>query len=383
MSGIFLSCILFLASVTLFLSSEFRAQSLVQSGSGPAPRLASTVRLDKSLSSDNRLKELLDISVWSSAGEEDYDDDKEASVTLFLSSEFRAESLVQSGSGPGPRLASTVRLDKSLSSDSRWKELLDISVWSSEGEEDSDDEEEGYDAVSSPGCDDYKIMPNGTFPVIALASLQGSGNTWTRLLIQGVTGFATGSLYTSNLKGLQGEMCDAKSGETIVVKAHGFRDWFEGAVLIVRNPYSAIIADYNRIHSNKTGLAPPTTFQGEEWNLFVKRRSREWLQLYKTFIASGKPLHILYYEHMKENLREELRQVAKFLNVEVDEKRLNCAVNQPFDTFKRKGRVEKIDPFSSEQRKLIDDKIPSLEKILKKSNYPHLPSSYYRYPGPF
>jgi hypothetical protein len=35
----------------------------------------------------------------------------------------------------------------------------------------------------------------GQFPLVFLTSFPGSGNTWTRLLIEDVTGFYSGSVY--------------------------------------------------------------------------------------------------------------------------------------------------------------------------------------------
>ena len=55
----------------------------------------------------------------------------------------------------------------------------------------------------------------------ALASSPGSGNTWARYLIQQVTGYATGAIYTDKkLKnsGFPGE--GFQNGKVIVIKTH-------------------------------------------------------------------------------------------------------------------------------------------------------------------
>ena len=57
--------------------------------------------------------------------------------------------------------------------------------------------------------------------VTALASFPGSGNTWTRHLIQQLTGLATGSVYrapTLACGGFPGE--SRQDGSVVVVKTH-------------------------------------------------------------------------------------------------------------------------------------------------------------------
>jgi hypothetical protein len=48
-----------------------------------------------------------------------------------------------------------------------------------------------------PNCSELQIgfITNHTYPLMALVSYPGSGNTWIRQLIEGLTGFFTGSVY--------------------------------------------------------------------------------------------------------------------------------------------------------------------------------------------
>ena len=48
-----------------------------------------------------------------------------------------------------------------------------------------------------PTCSAHQIgfITNHTYPLMALVSYPGSGNTWIRQLIEGLTGFFTGSVY--------------------------------------------------------------------------------------------------------------------------------------------------------------------------------------------
>ncbi|XP_053406089.1 uncharacterized protein LOC128559085 isoform X2 [Mercenaria mercenaria] len=118
-------------------------------------------------------------------------------------------------------------------------------------------------------------------PLVALASYPGSGNTWTRELIEAITGTFTGSIYTDwNFKG--SELCPAR-GNIYIVKTHIPSDKatshvkcreigvstlnYTKAVLILRNPYQALLAEFNRQQSTSysgnpgVGIAPKSDFK--------------------------------------------------------------------------------------------------------------------------
>lgn len=101
---------------------------------------------------------------------------------------------------------------------------------------------------------------------VALVSAEGSGNTWIRGLLEKATGICTGFLhcdYVMRQKGFVGE--SIKSGSVIVVKTHAVepqwngmensqlhskQPFFGSAILVVRNPYDSLIAEWNRRVTN-------------------------------------------------------------------------------------------------------------------------------------
>ena len=107
---------------------------------------------------------------------------------------------------------------------------------------------------------------------VALTSFPGSGNTWVRGLLQSVTGICTGGYYCDvslRWNGFPGERIS--SGSTLVVKNHGKKPlWVDAsfwdgatakkvaetkapvtsAILLVRNPLDAIVAEWNRMVTN-------------------------------------------------------------------------------------------------------------------------------------
>ena len=95
----------------------------------------------------------------------------------------------------------------------------------------------------------------------ALVSYPGSGNSWTRYLLEAATGVFTGSFYRNKgiiKAGLYGEARDYRDGSTLLQKTHHnmkqsklewrqkqIRQFGGRGVLVIRNPYKAIISFYN------------------------------------------------------------------------------------------------------------------------------------------
>ena len=117
-------------------------------------------------------------------------------------------------------------------------------------------------------------------PIVALVSFHGSGNTWVRHLIEQATGIFTGSIYCDpGLKvAFPGE--SVISGNVIVTKTHMSdsvelpddiriftgKTYYDKAILLVRNPYDALVSEANRRWNSKhsinhhLGVAAETAF---------------------------------------------------------------------------------------------------------------------------
>ena len=177
------------------------------------------------------------------------------------------------------------------------------------------------------------------FPLVMLVSFPGSGNTWTRLLIEEVTGYYTGSVYFDKSLyngGFIGEKENIRDGTTIVVKNHdlsnyhvlGLRD-AKGILLLVRNPYDAILAEFNRQQSENnghntkhTGRASMEQFNKTNWFQSVQELSSEWFNLYSKHVEQSKanrvPLIIIFYENLKINSTHQMERILNFMNEHYD-----------------------------------------------------------------
>jgi len=255
-----------------------------------------------------------------------------------------------------------------------------------------------------------RIGMENEFEIMLLASFPGSGNTWARLLIEDGTGVYTGSVYIDKSlgnSGFLGEFEEKDSGTTIAVKCHGFNGLAlqgiaKGVILLVRNPFDAILAEWNRRRSPKpedgsaathTGVAPPELYNSTLWTKQCAGYTGRWYELHKRYaqdLFADTKLHVVFFEDLRDNLRPTVRGILNFIHevqgnkfnqTEEDiETRLYCIEKKSTEAskFKRKKEPLGFDPFSSEQKEEINEKIDLINKIFKKKKLNTLPISYKR-----
>ena len=113
-----------------------------------------------------------------------------------------------------------------------------------------------------------RFMKGVTRQPVGLVSVPGSGNTWVRGLLEIATGICTGSIYCDHPlrnEGMIGEY--VKTGRVLIVKTHtSDYQWneaileerneddalYESAILLIRNPFNAFIAEWNRLNACST-----------------------------------------------------------------------------------------------------------------------------------
>ena len=199
-----------------------------------------------------------------------------------------------------------------------------------------------------------------TDPPPLLLSFPGSGNTWTRLLIEVSTGIYTGDIYTDH--SLKSVFAGEKScGKRVsVVKAHpqdlnvsvsgevyhtlpGNKcqrigtTFFDKTVIIHRNPFKAIWSEFQRGGSrdrHAKGI-PKDQFDWSIWKNFATKNilqfKQAWDEKYHHIFSTFSPGHFLVasYERLisdnVEEKKDELRKIVQFLGFPLDEKRIECA----------------------------------------------------------
>ncbi|KAJ6657906.1 hypothetical protein lerEdw1_001826 [Lerista edwardsae] len=238
--------------------------------------------------------------------------------------------------------------------------------------------------VQDTRCTDRKFLPTKSKASVALSSFPGAGNTWARHLIEHATGFYTGSYYfdgTLYNKGFKGEKDHWRSRRTICVKTHesGKKEieMFDAAILLIRNPFKSLVAEFNRKFAGHLGYAADQKWKSKEWPDFVTTYASWWASHVLDWLTYGKHLLVVHFEDLKQNLLPKLREMVAFLNVTVTEDRLLCVENNRDGNFKRKGtRPQGFEPFTQDMKDLINEYIVTVDKALKERNFPGLPKEY-------
>ncbi|CAH2094052.1 unnamed protein product [Euphydryas editha] len=196
--------------------------------------------------------------------------------------------------------------------------------------------------------------------VVALVSYPGSGNTWLRYLLQQVTGVVTGSVYMDyglRMHGFPAE--NVTDGSVLVVKTHEAPplevDKFKSAILLIRNPRDAILADFNRLHKGHIGTAPKSAFKKinkykkTNWSTYVFNQLSTWESLHHLWLNRFLgPVHIVFYEILVRDTRKTLQGILDFLNYTVSEGDMDCTVANQEGIYRRKKKYHDFDPFSPE-----------------------------------
>ncbi|XP_075374019.1 sialate:O-sulfotransferase 1 [Mycteria americana] len=238
--------------------------------------------------------------------------------------------------------------------------------------------------VQDTRCTDRKFLTTKSKVFVALSSFPGAGNTWARHLIEHATGYYTGSYYFDGAlynKGFKGEKDHWRSRRTICVKTHESGkteiEMFDSAILLIRNPYKSLMAEFNRKYAGHLGYATDRNWKSKEWPDFVNSYASWWASHVLDWLKYGKRLLIVHYEDLKQSLIPKLKEMVEFLNMTVTEDRLLCVENNRDGNFKRSGAKQKdFEPFTQEMKDLINRYILTVDEALRGRNFTGLPREY-------
>uniref|UniRef100_A0A3B5BDV2 Sulfotransferase n=1 Tax=Stegastes partitus TaxID=144197 RepID=A0A3B5BDV2_9TELE len=231
-------------------------------------------------------------------------------------------------------------------------------------------------------CKERMFLPQRSSSLVALSSFPGAGNTWVRHLIELVTGYYTGSFYFDGTlyNRFKGEKDYWKSGRSICVKTHesGQKEieMFDSAILLIRNPYRSLMAEFNRKCAGHLGHATDAQWK-PEWPEFVSSYGPWWASHALSWLKFGRRLLVVHYEELQRALLPQLRLITAFLNVTMTEERLLCAQSNQDGHFKRSGSLRpSFDPFTPDMRHIIDSFIHTVDQALQSRNFSGLPQEY-------
>jgi len=247
-----------------------------------------------------------------------------------------------------------------------------------------------------------------SLPTIALVSFPGSGNSWFRIVVEALSGIFTGSghqggvLPSIGLLGDQyGQMWD---GKTILFKTHHTEgNWyinniqygntnywrkrhvqlFKGiGVLIIRNPFDAIISFWNL----QTTLCHQCTSQPdlmftEKFQIFALTQIIRWYEVISDWLDYSNKLHVVLYEDMQKDIITEVQRALKTFGYHtIEQKRIDCFLkySDRGEKVKRGGHFS-VDPFPIDVKQHFRNYIDLANEKLVKKTGKKLPTHLYKF----
>lgn len=232
---------------------------------------------------------------------------------------------------------------------------------------------------------------------VALVSLPGSGNTWVRGILESITGICTGAIYCDislRSHGFTGEY--VRGGSVLVVKTHenspiwtdsrsipkkhNYWGKFGSAMFILRNPFNALVAEWNRKVANNftsrtTNLKSHTEAAGKEWfgnnelwENFVLQQARRWKTMLINWVINRKnhPVLVVKYESLQNDSTTELKRIHNFLGLNYDTVHTQNQ-NDALQTFHRKHNNQ-FDHYTPFQKSFVDSIVTETVQLLEGSN---------------
>ncbi|XP_076824885.1 sialate:O-sulfotransferase 1-like isoform X1 [Clavelina lepadiformis] len=231
-------------------------------------------------------------------------------------------------------------------------------------------------------CSTRNFLAKNAIQDVYVVSFPGSGNTWTRYLLESATGIFTGSIYWDmplSLAGFLGENDDHIKRRYIAIKSHRILQSKEKTIVIIRNPFEALMSEYRRkaFHSH-TILGDTSVFNHSDWERFCRSSTTRWLVNNKGYIEQGDPLLVIFYEDLKADPIKEVKKMVKFIGYQVKDfnKRLECLENDLTGPSKRPSSKQNLFPFSEEQVMKLNSNIKELRKFFQERDpsFPSIPA---------
>jgi len=245
-------------------------------------------------------------------------------------------------------------------------------------------------------CQNFKIKfaTSGSLAPTALVSFPGSGNSWIRYLLESGSGVFTGSVYRDKIMAekLRGELANFTDGSTLVQKTHHraiftdktdhydmgwrvnhVRQFVGGGILVIRNPYQAIISFWNWEKTNKHSIFASTkSFCSLEFSEFVYKSIGRWYELIEDWIQFGENVQITFYENLVQNPIIEIIKMFSYLKLPIDKARFKCLSRHLGGNFHRNNTLE-VNPFTQEHHLMIKWAMEKINKTLFEKQRIHLP----------
>ncbi|EFX88990.1 hypothetical protein DAPPUDRAFT_233913 [Daphnia pulex] len=219
------------------------------------------------------------------------------------------------------------------------------------------------------------MAKRNSLPKWALTSFPGSGVTWTRQMIEGLTGIYTGSVhvrdplpYREDNEENMGITDNPFCGCTLIDKDHEAtsgiferKQYLEllhvkeysqiinvtynyRGVLLLRNPMDVVFAHQNHLLVGKFNTAPTEAFRGPEWDELVETVAYAWANHAIRWIEQIKQGTVIFYENLLgDDAQLELERLLDSMDFQprpVDTNRMRCTLaHRDKSEYKRSNKT--------------------------------------------
>lgn len=91
-----------------------------------------------------------------------------------------------------------------------------------------------------------------------------------------------------------------------------------------------------------------------DWEKFVHEQIIKWRETNLDWLFNfTKPTFVVFYDQLVSNLKQNLQDLLKFLEVNVTESQLQCALDRREGIYRRKKRMIHLDPFTDAMKTKI------------------------------
>ncbi|ESP05360.1 hypothetical protein LOTGIDRAFT_102906 [Lottia gigantea] len=211
------------------------------------------------------------------------------------------------------------------------------------------------------------IYRSHNLPKTALVSFPGSGNTWLRHMIQQVTGIATGSVYNDSSIYNQGFPAEGVHDDTVIlIKTHEWGEKEKGryqkAVILIRDPFDALRAEFNRQHRGHLGHASYFDYKQckykirmivpiiikrlsfPDWRNFIHENAGLWNIIYLDWLKFKGPIQVIHFEKLRNDPAYEIQKLLTFLVVPYTKSDMSCMMKNRDGRFRR-NFIQILQPF--------------------------------------
>lgn len=138
--------------------------------------------------------------------------------------------------------------------------------------------------------------------------------------------------------GWKAEMNDCKDRTTVAQKTHRLHKnqacQFEQGIVLVRNPFDAILAAYNHHEAGKTGEPSMEAFVGAAWPEFALHWAERWEIFHLEWFNFEGPVEWTCFQTL---IKDPVKTAGTWLEfLELDHRRLGCIHADPTGQFQRK-----------------------------------------------